>query len=437
MRWNSSKSESGWKRLTDTELQCRYALGALALVGGARERPTLGASVTIPSQEALRGTTKDAQDRHGVLVALRGADWGYTLLKDEKPPLAVWVAHGQGANAALNGEYKGTSTLPCTYVKGDCSIARDGERWVVSAEGRAPLFFTRARNVLGGGWASCEDCVVDAPISVVADLALVEGDCDEALFGSLAAVVVPTSAADSAAASKSEEVVWLPAHLVHLRREGCPVLHEDEAHASRTASVALALGAEFIPQIVRGIDSILQQCDALDAFDATEVVESTVTSSESSHPHPASASSYETLTFPKGTRSVEVSFDAQCETRAGDVVRFYKDELHQEVWGERSGCSSECWEPLTIPAKSFVLHFNCHGHDDGKRCWGYKLAFKAAATRTKVPHVHSARLEQWHLRSATVLRQRPLVFEVRIGGLINVPSTENQNGQISIPVRTL
>ena len=92
----------------------------------------------------------------------------------------------------------------------------------------------------------------------------------------------------------------------------------------------------------------------------------------------------------------------RCETRPGDVVRFYKDESHQEVWGERSGCSRAWREPLIIPAASFVLHFNCHGDDDGRRCWGYKLAFKAAVTRTCVPHVPRKRLEEWHLRSAAV-----------------------------------
>lgn len=100
---------------------------------------------------------------------------------------------------------------------------------------------------------------------------------------------------------------------------------------------------------------------------------------ESPHPYRDNTDEY-TVVQEEGALSYTITFDPRTRTESNyDFIRFYKDNNHQEYWGEEKytggrGGSSMNWPgfegrpPLVIPASSFVIYFKTDGSNND---WGY------------------------------------------------------------------
>ena len=98
-------------------------------------------------------------------------------------------------------------------------------------------------------------------------------------------------------------------------------------------------------------------------------------------PYPDSANEYKTIEIP-GASGYNITFSPESRTEHSyDFVRFYKDDRHNEYWGENKysggqGGTSRNFPgvdghpPLVIPASKFVFHFQSDG---SRNDWGYKI----------------------------------------------------------------
>ena len=125
---------------------------------------------------------------------------------------------------------------------------------------------------------------------------------------------------------------------------------------------------------------------------------------ESTHPYPDSASEYKTIEIP-GASGYNITFSPESRTEHSyDFIRFYKDDRHNEYWGESKysggqGGSSRNFPgvdghpPLIIPASKFVFHFQSDG---SRNDWGYKI--------TVTPHNEAIAMENSMHRIQTLVR---------------------------------
>lgn len=102
---------------------------------------------------------------------------------------------------------------------------------------------------------------------------------------------------------------------------------------------------------------------------------------ESKHNYDSHTNHYETVTsFDESLPGLLVAFDPRSTTDSSSVVRFYKDDRHQEYWGN-SQYSGQMWPgcgevpPLFIPSKSFVLHFA----SSEASAWGFRIRVISSA----------------------------------------------------------
>ena len=125
---------------------------------------------------------------------------------------------------------------------------------------------------------------------------------------------------------------------------------------------------------------------------------------ESAHPYPDSANEYKTIEIP-GASGYNITFSPESRTEHSyDFIRFYKDDRHNDYWGESKysggqGGSSRNFPgvdghpPLIIPAPKFVFHFQSDG---SRNDWGYKI--------TVTPHNETIAMENSMHKIETLVR---------------------------------
>lgn len=107
---------------------------------------------------------------------------------------------------------------------------------------------------------------------------------------------------------------------------------------------------------------------------------------ETPHPYRDNMDEYWTVEI-EGAESYTITFDPRSRTeRNYDFVRIYKDNSHQDYWGEEKytggmNGSDANWPgvggrpPLKIPASRFIVHFHSDGSNND---WGFKLTAVAS-----------------------------------------------------------
>jgi len=140
---------------------------------------------------------------------------------------------------------------------------------------------------------------------------------------------------------------------------------------------------------------------------------------ESPHPYPDASETFTPVEVP-GAIGYEIVFASECRTESScDYVRLFKDDSHNEVWGEDryhgrdgyqnwAGCDGR--PALEIPSARFVVHF----HSDGScNDWGYKITAKPIfpGMLEKRQKAELARLERLNGSLVTLLSSHPLASQ--------------------------